>query len=63
MMVSRSEIELLLKTQRDSYSDTVHHLISSFETRISKFETELSVCKEQIFDLRRANKEQNIEGS
>ena len=61
MMVSRSEIELLLKTQRDSYSDTVHHLISSFETCISKFETELSVYKEEISELRRANKEQNIE--
>ena len=59
-MVSRAEVELLLKTQRDCYSDTVNHLIKSFENRVSKFEGKLTDCKQEISDLRRFSEEQKL---
>ena len=58
-MVSRAEIELLLKTQRDAYNDCIAHVKSSFESRLSKLEAELSAAKLETADLRRNCEIQN----
>ena len=58
--VSRVEVDLLLRTQRDCYSDTVNHHIKSFENLVSKFEGKLTDCKQEISDLRRVNEEQKL---
>ena len=59
-MVSRAEVELLLKTQRDCYRDIINHRIESFENRVSKFEGKLTECNPEISDLRRVKEEQKL---
>ena len=58
-MVSRDEVELLLKTQRDSYNDSIKHIINSFENRIQNLESNLSETKLELASVRRLNEEQN----
>ena len=60
MMVSRIEFELLIKSQRDSYNDTISHLVTSFESRFSKLESDLINSKLEIADLKRTNEEQKL---
>ena len=60
MMVSRVEFELLIKLQRDSCNDTISHLVTSFESRFSKPESDLINSKIEIADLKRTNEEQKL---
>ena len=47
-MVSRQELESLLKIQRDSYSDTMSQLVKSFENQIDSLKVELNTVKTEL---------------
>ena len=59
-MVSRAELELLLKTQRESYNDSTDHLVNAFNLRVSKLEKDLLDSKSEIASLQRENQEKDI---
>ena len=54
-MVSRNEVELLLKTQRECYNDSMQCLMNSFNERLGKLEKELYESKTEIALLRQEN--------
>ena len=54
-MVSRNEVELLLKTQRECYNDSMQCLMNSFNDRVGKLEKELYESKTEIALLRQEN--------
>ena len=58
-MISREDVELLLKTQRDSFNDSISHLVKSFEHRIDKVEKELSASKVEVERLKSTNENLN----
>ena len=58
-MVTKSELELLLKTQRDAYNDGLEQIISTFNTRLISLEKELSQAKGEIFNLQQKNNHQD----
>ena len=47
-MVSREEVELLLKTQQSCFNDTVNHLVSSLNDQIAKLSTDLERTKSEL---------------
>ena len=47
-MVSREEVELLLKTQREALIDSIGVIVSSLENRLSRVETELMQSKLEL---------------
>ena len=47
-MVSKQELESLLKVQREAYNDTIGHLISSFNSQIDSVKSELSLVKSEL---------------
>ena len=58
-MISREEIELLLKTQRESYNDCIKHVLTTFNDRFLKIEKELGDSRAENFQLKSANEEQH----
>ena len=54
-MISREDVELMLKTQRESYNDSLSHLRASFENRISKLEKDLFDSRVEIESLKSTN--------
>ena len=51
-MVSRVELDLLLKTQQQCYNDTINHLVSSFKDQINKLSDELTGVRSELNLLR-----------
>ena len=47
-MVSREEINSLLKVQRDAYNDLINHMTTNFNTQISTIRTELETTKSEL---------------
>ena len=47
-MVSRQELESLLKIQRESYNDTVNHLVVNFNSQIEALKLELNAVKTEL---------------
>ena len=60
-MVSRQEVDSLMKVQNDAFNYNIQSFISIFESRLSKFETELREARNELGDLRRANSDQSAE--
>ena len=57
-MVSLQEVELLLKTQREAFNDSVNIIINSFEKRLSKVESELVQHKLELSNTKIINTDQ-----
>ena len=60
-MVSRQEVDSLMKVQSDAFNCNIQNVISIFELKLSKFEIELRETRSEIGDLRRANYDQSVE--
>ena len=58
-MLTREDVEFMLKSQRESYNDTISRLVDSFETRVSKVEKDLSDSKLEIERLKITNENLN----
>ena len=52
-MVSREEIELLLKVQREAFSETVNHLVRDFNLQKAALESKIQDFTNQLENLRR----------
>ena len=44
-MISRQELDSLLKAQREAYNDTISHLMENFESRLTKSNSEFNELK------------------
>ena len=60
-MFQREDVELMLKTQRDSFNDSVSHLLTSFQHKFDKVEKDLSESKLEIERLKGTN--ENLTGT
>ena len=59
-MVTRPELELLLKTQREGYNDSIERIFREFNQRVSKLEEDLRDSKNEIVSLQRENQNKDI---
>ena len=60
-MASRQDVDSLMKVQSDVFNCNIQSVISIFESRLCKFETELREARSEICDLRRTNVDQIAE--
>ena len=47
-MVSREEVELLLKTQQEAFKETINFMVSSFTEKIDRISTEVQQVKSDL---------------
>ena len=59
-MVSRNELDSILKVQADAFQMNIKNVIAMFESRLLKVENELSASKHTISILQKTNEEQKI---
>ena len=61
VMVSRREIDSLMKVQSDAFNCNIQSVKYIFELRLSKFETEQREARSELGDLCRTNGDQSAE--
>ena len=60
-MISREELDNVLKTQRDAYNDFITILSNQFENKFDKINSEVNNLKSEISELRRISRDQDQE--
>ena len=60
-MVTKAELDAILKTQRDAYNDAISHLMGNFEKRFEKLHSEFSALKEKFSEQTTINENQSKE--
>ena len=59
-MVSKEQLDAMLKAQREAYNDTISHLVTNFENRLSNTNEQLAEVKRNFENLKRDSADQAV---